>query len=169
MDESCSLYETKNVQDTFIEGVFSGSFLCKGDDELSPHFFSTTIFFLVVCPYDENQVKVTDKECLCSEQDSLKCQQGETCVKPRPSDTGGGIKDGGVSGSIAECKVACLNPAWDVTNNIESPGSGDQEYLMGEHTFTCTDNHYVMTQKVFWGQIYHRTYNETVFSPMNKA
>ena len=124
---------------------------------------------------------MTDKECLCSEQESLKCQQGETCVKPRLSDTGGDIKDGGsgssdvsgsgsgsgdgsgsgsgggsgdgsgsggVSGSKAECKVACLNPALDGTNNIEIAGHGDQEYLMGEHTFTCTDNHYVMTQRV---------------------
>ena len=30
MDESCSLYETKNVQETFIEGVYSGWSWCRG-------------------------------------------------------------------------------------------------------------------------------------------
>ena len=186
--------------------------------EVSLHFFLSTYFVLVFCPYDENQMKVTDKECLCSEQESLTCKQGETCVRPRPSGTGGDIKDGasgfgdiggsesnsetgsgsgsgdgsgigsgsgdgsgsgsgsgdgsgsgGVSGSTAECRVACLNPARGGTNNIESPGHEDQEYLMGEHTFTCTDNHYVMTQKVLANICKTRTYHTIIFSPMKKA
>lgn len=123
---------------------------------------------------------MASKECECSEQDNLRCQQGETCVKPS-GDTGvqgtgsGGTNGGsqntnggssnmkvgssktdgtdgtssGSSGFVSECKVPCRNPAWDEANNVESPGNTNQEYLLGEHTFTCTDNHYVMTQKVF--------------------
>ena len=129
---------------------------------------------------------MASKECECSEQDNLRCQQGETCVKPS-GDTGeegtgsGGTDDvssntndgsqntndvsvktdgtentdnvrgdpsTGSSGSVSECRVPCRNLAWDEAN-VESQGNMDQEYLLGEHTFTCTDNHYVMTLKVF--------------------
>ena len=106
-------------------------------------------------------MKVTDKECECSEDDSLRCQEGETCVKPR--DTGASGASGGASaasGAIgasggAECQVPCSNPAWDDANNIES-GDPDQEYLLGEHSFTCAQNHYVMTQKVIFEDQYKR-------------
>ena len=97
-------------------------------------------------------MKVTDKECECSEADSLRCQEGETCVKPRVSGVSGNSGNIGVSGNsgdsgVAKCQVPCSNPAWDDANNIESPDT-DQEYLLGEHSFTCAQNHYVMTQKV---------------------
>ena len=101
-------------------------------DHQFPQFIS---LFLVLCPYDEYEVLVTDKECECSEVDSLRCEEGETCVKPRDTSL------------VAQCQVPCSNPAWDEANNIESPDT-DQEYLLGEHSFTCAQNHYVMTQKV---------------------
>ena len=134
--------------------------------QIIQHFPNDNIF-LVFCPYDANKVQVASEECECSERDSLRCQQGETCVKPSgdtgvevtgsggtddvSSNTNDGISktDPGSSGSVSECKVPCRNPAWDEANNVESPGNMDQEYLLGEHTFTCTENHYVMTQKVY--------------------
>ena len=59
------------------------------------HFPDNNIF-LVFCPYDANKVQVASEECECSEQDSLRCQLGETCVKP-PVDTG--VEDTGIGGT----------------------------------------------------------------------
>ena len=112
----------------------------RGAEVRYDHQFPQLIsLFLVFCPYDENEVLVTDKECECSEVDSLRCHDGETCVKPRDSS------------GVAECQVPCSNPAWDEANNIERPDP-DHEYLLGEHSFTCAEDHYVMTQKVIFVQ-----------------
>ena len=98
------------------------------------------ILHLEFCPYNPNKVEVVadNWECECDEQDSLRCQSGESCVKAE-----GATK--------AHCSVPCLNPAWKGSSDtavLATLQSSDHKYLLGENTFHCAEHHYVMDSKV---------------------